>query len=345
MKRIGAALAVAWLCASGATALPASMPDQALIDGATIPTKLSAFGFFQLGTSKLDDAVLPYTLQTPLFSDYADKHRGVWTPVGQKAQVGQDGAIDFPVGSVLIKSFGWVGRNDAEPVETRLLIHRASGWIGLPYIWDADGKDASLALAGRRIPVKFSAPDGVTYSIDYAVPNKNQCKECHNRAGVVLPIGPKLRNFTPDPAASPQKLARFFANPVALKPTLPRWDDPSTGTVAERARAYLDVNCSHCHNPEGSASNSGLFVRWTDPMGTNYGINKRPTAAGRGSGDRNFAIAPGEPERSFLIYRLESLDPGIAMPELGRSTVHKQGVALLRQWIAEMPQDGQRGGS
>ena len=60
-------------------------------------------------------------------------------------------------------------------------------------------------------------------------------------------------------------------------------------------------------------------------------------AAGRGSGGMDFAIAPGEPDRSFLIYRLESTEPGIAMPELGRSTVHKEGAALLRQWIAEMP--------
>ena len=43
-----------------------------------------------------------------------------------------------------------------------------------------------------------------------------------------------------------------------------------------------------------------------------------------------------------MIYRLESTDPGIAMPEVGRSTVHKEGSALLRQWIAEMPEDGSR---
>src|SRR3546814_5646478 len=69
---------------------------------------------------------------------------------------------------------------------------------------------------------------------------------------------------------------------------MPQWDDPKAGSVAERARAYLDVNCAHCHNPAGSASNSGLFLRWTDdPTGVNYGIGKRPTAAGRGSGGRS----------------------------------------------------------
>ena len=84
-----------------------------------------------------------------------------------------------------------------------------------------------------------------------------------------------------------------------------------------------------------------MFLRWTDdPTGVNYGIGKRPTAAGRGSGGMEFAIAPGDPDHSFLIYRLESTEPGIAMPEVGRSTVHKEGAALLRQWIAEMPKGG-----
>jgi uncharacterized repeat protein (TIGR03806 family) len=212
--------------------------------------------------------------------------------------------------------------------------------VALPYIWDADGKDATLALGGRRVPVTFKSPDGETHSIRYAVPNKNQCKECHSLNGAIVPIGPKARNFILDPAVSEKVRGLYFENPAALKPVMPQWDDPKAGSVETRARAYLDVNCAHCHNPAGSASNSGLFLRWTDdPTGVNYGIGKRPTAAGRGSGGMEFAIAPGDPDHSFLIYRLESTDPGIAMPEVGRSTVHKEGAALLRQWIAEMPKE------
>lgn len=48
-------------------------------------------------------------------------------------------------------------------------------------------------------------------------------------------------------------------------------------------------------------------------------------------------IVPGAPDASILLYRMESTDPGIAMPELGRATVHKEGVALVRQWIESMP--------
>ncbi|WP_249340066.1 SO2930 family diheme c-type cytochrome [Sphingopyxis sp. L1A2A] len=312
--------------------------DQAAIEGEAIPQKLSAFGFGMTAGGYRPMAAVGYTLRTPLFSDYADKQRFFYIPTGREARVIADGTIEFPVGTVLFKSFGWPDHNGGKPVETRLLIHRASGWVALPYIWDADGKDATLALGGRRVPVTFKSPDGETHSIRYAVPNKNQCKECHSKNGVIEPIGPKMHNFRVDligtQEAPPIRVRGIPARSVAM----PIWDDRASGTVAQRARAYLDVNCAHCHNPAGSASNSGLFLRWTDdPTGVNYGIGKRPTAAGRGSGGMDFAIAPGDAAHSFMIYRLESTDPGIAMPEVGRSTVHKEGAALLRQWIAEMP--------
>ena len=117
----------------------------------------------------------------------------------------------------------------------------------------------------------------------------------------------------------------------------PTWDDAGTGTLDSRARAYLDVNCAHCHNPRGSASNSGLFVEYERPASMITGLYKRPVAAGRGSGGMDYDIAPGHPEASILIYRVGSLDPGVAMPELGRGTVHAEGLSLLQQWIAAMP--------
>src|SRR3546814_14170722 len=77
---------------------------------------------------------------------YAEKHRLIWVPPGQQASVAADGHIAFPVGSLIVKSFGWPEHNGGRPVETRLLLHRADGWTALPYIWDADGRDATLAI-------------------------------------------------------------------------------------------------------------------------------------------------------------------------------------------------------
>jgi uncharacterized repeat protein (TIGR03806 family) len=330
------ALAIAALTVAGAaSAIPPVSVNQAVVEGDSMPAKLSAFGLFDGNDPARPVASFAYTLRTTLFSDYADKRRFVSLPPGQKARVGDDGTVQFPVGTVLVKSFGWADVNGGRPVETRLLIHRASGWVALPYVWDADGRDAILKVAGARVPVTFRAPGGQVQTISYAVPNKNQCKECHSLNGALVPIGPKARNMVAADAAW------YFTNPAALKPTMPRWDDAASAPLDARARAYLDVNCAHCHNPAGSASNSGLFLGYDVGDAKMLGIGKRPVAAGRGSGGRDFAIAPGDPDASIMIYRLESTEPGVAMPEVGRGTVHREGAALLRQWIASMPKGGQ----
>ena len=340
MMRIAAIAAALLAAAGGASAVPLPGVNQAVIDSDAMPAKLSAFGMFYFNDRAAPLNALSYTLRSPLFSDYADKARFILLPAGKKATVAADGTLQFPVGTVLVKSFGWASFNGGRPVETRLLIHRAAGWTALPYVWDADGKDATLKVAGARLPVTFNPPGRAAQTISYAVPNKNQCKECHSVNGVLMPIGPKAGNLVLDQAVSAPSRARLFANPAALIPTMPRWDDPASGTIASRARAYLDANCAHCHNPAGSASNSGLYLGADVTNATALGIGKRPVAAGRGSGGHDFAIAPGQPDASIMLYRLESIHPGIAMPEVGRSTVHREGVDLLRQWIAQMDKRG-----
>lgn len=66
------------------------------------------------------------------------------------------------------------------------------------------------------------------------------------------------------------------------------------------------------------------------------GIGKAPVAAGKGSGGRMFSIVPGSPDESILVYRIESTDPGVMMPEMGRRLVHEEGVSLIREWIQSM---------
>jgi mono/diheme cytochrome c family protein len=116
--------------------------------------------------------------------------------------------------------------------------------------------------------------------------------------------------------------------------------DPEDGTLDTRARAYLHVNCAHCHNPAGPAHTSGLDLRWTVDDPVQWGVRKRPVAAGRASAGMDFSIAPGDPDHSILLHRMESLDPGVMMPELGRQTVDARGVALIRDWIAGMDESG-----
>lgn len=310
-------------CLAGWMLLASAAPpgvDDALITGDTLPPKLSDFRFFTSG--KPNARVTPYTLNTPLFSDYAEKDRFIYVPAGQTARYGGDGLIDFPVGSALIKTFGYPGRR----LETRVLLRRASGWVALPYVWQGD--DALLKRGGTRIDMTVH-----DRPISYAVPNQNQCKECHQSAGALQPIGPKARNLAPALLDGLVKAGLLDRAPGG--PKLPHWDD-EVAQVEARARAYLDVNCGHCHSRTGAASNSGLFLTWEEDDPVARGIGKTPVAAGHGSGDLQVAIEPGAPDRSILLYRMNSTEPGIAMPELGRAMTHKEGVALIRTYIAEM---------
>ncbi|NBC88178.1 MAG: hypothetical protein GVX90_01545, partial [Alphaproteobacteria bacterium] len=237
----------------------------------------------------------------------------------------------FPVGSAIVKTFAFGQGGERRLIETRVLLHRAEGWLALPYVWNEQQTDARLALAGARMPV--TTPAGET--ISYRVPNKNQCKTCHSKDGAVIPIGPKARNLSGEWLSDMERAGMLAAMP-ASHDTLPDWD-AAEGEVEALARGYLDVNCAHCHQPGGAASNSGLDLRWEQDDPHALGIGKPPVAAGRGAGGLRVSIAPGDPDASILAYRMQSAEPGIAMPELGRETVDHDGVAVVRRWISEMP--------
>ena len=316
---------------------PADVNDRAIVSP-EFPASLAAYGFFAGGANKPSPALLPYALRTPLFTDYAEKQRFLYMPAGAKFGVGADGRLQFPVGSALIKSFGYHDANGKlNIIETRLLLHRAEGWVALPYVWNADGSDAVLKVGGARKRVEFSKPNGTKMTISYSVPNKNQCKQCHSTKDSVMPVGPVWQNLSFANAKARLAFESRGAAPTKLTSLEAKWDDPRSGTLEARALAYLRVNCGHCHKPTGSASNSGLFYDDHERNPAALGIGKRPVAAGRGSGNFDFVIEPGHPERSILIYRMKSTDPGIAMPELGRATAHDEGVALLEAWIRAMP--------
>jgi uncharacterized repeat protein (TIGR03806 family) len=330
VKRLVAVVG-AWLALAGVS--PPAPVNDALIVGEALPPLLSAFSMGFANGKPTGPGITAYSLRNPLFSDYAEKFRFAYVPAGQKISYRENGVLDFPVGSVLIKSFGYpadfrMPSANFKMIETRLMLRRASGWVALPYVWNADGKDATLKRAGTRVDVKWTHGDGKPRAISYAVPNVNQCKDCHAANNVMTPIGPKARNLSDDLF----KAGLVEGVPVSFA-KLPVWNDPASGTLNDRARAYLDVNCAHCHNRAGAASNSGLYLSYEEPSGVATGLGKRPVAAGRGGGGFDFDISPSHPESSILIYRLKSLDPGIAMPELGRAMVHEEGVALLSEWI------------
>jgi hypothetical protein len=116
-------------------------------------------------------------------------------------------------------------------------------------------------------------------------------------------------------------------------PKFANWENPGAADLNSRARAYLDANCGHCHSRSGPASTSGLFLDIYEKDLGHLGVNKSPVAAGRGAGNLLVDIKPGEPQNSILVFRMKTNDPAIAMPEIGREQIHKEGVALIEEWI------------
>lgn len=312
---------------------------------------LSDYNLFKDGKTQLpNDRVTPYDLTVPLFTDYAHKYRFAYVPAGQSASYDAREVMDFPVGSVLVKTFAYPAdfrkpEKDIRLVETRLLIRQEKGWNAWAYVWNEDMSDAQLKVAGKTLPMSWIDEAGETRSIQYVVPNKNQCKGCHSFDKTFSPIGPKARhlnkNFT-YASGTENQLVYWQAHGLlsgapapADAPRVPAMDD-LTASLNDRARAYLDINCAHCHRLEGPGSTSGLFLTTWETNKTAWGYRKRPVAAGRGSGGFAYDIDPGKPDQSILIYRLQSTDPGVMMPEVGRTTVHGEGLALLRDWINEL---------
>ena len=317
------------------------------------PARLSDYGFF---TGKLADlqpaeGVIPYALNTPLFTDYAEKARFVRVPAGQQVPYNDSAVFDFPQGTVLIKNF-YYPRDFRDPskgreiIETRLLIREAGGWKALPYIWNKEQTEAILDVAGETRTVSYVDAQGKSQRHAYYIPNLNQCKGCHNHYEIMAPIGPSARqlNGNLNYGSQSSNQLRYWAARGVLSglpdssrwPAGVRWNDASTGSLDQRARAWLDINCGHCHRSGGPASTSGLYLtaHETDPL--HLGVGKTPVAAGRGSGDLQYSITPGQPDKSILVYRINSTDPGIMMPELGRILRHEEGVALVREWIRQM---------
>lgn len=317
---------------------------------APFPRKLSEWRLFSVRSGRLEPnkGVVPYDLNTPLFSDYASKYRFVWMPPGSSAQYEPDNVFDFPVGTVLTKTFSFpAGDGSSERlIETRLLVHTNTNWIPLLYIWDADQHDAIQQLVPD--PVRIHRPENSGPPLDFAyrIPNVNECHECHDNNKVFLPIGPKARNLNKNytyPARTENQLT-YWARIGFLQglpapdvpPRVAKWDDPESGSLEARARAYLDNNCAHCHEPGGQAGYTGVDFRLAQTEFASLGICKSPNAAGE-VGALRYDIIPGRPDESILIYRLESTAPKTSMPPLSRDVVHVEGVKLVREWIESLP--------
>jgi hypothetical protein len=105
-----------------------------------------------------------------------------------------------------------------------------------------------------------------------------------------------------------------------------------TAFAEERARAYLDANCAHCHRPDGPGR--GEFdLRFSTPLGEQNIVGGEVIEPLGVTGAR--LLTPQSPERSIIFKRIAALD-GTAMPPLAKGIADDAAVSVLTAWLAAM---------
>ena len=329
------------------------------------PQRLSEWNLFDLSNMEFSpvEASLVFRPTNQLFTDYAHKLRTLWLPRGEQATL-VDGEFDYPVGTILSKTFYYPLNANGEPlkavdlglktlnlrdnliVETRLLVKRTDGWTAFPYVWNDEQTEAFLRVAGASKNISLKSDTG-TLNFTYFVPNENQCSACHvteHPDGEMHPLGAIASQLNAPFSLDDTNLllqTKILQKKKWLK-TLPdieeslSWMDESLDTDT-RALAYLNIHCGHCHNPNGAADTSALLLDGSHDLSINLGVCKPPVAAGGGAGDLLYGLVPGAPEESILIYRMDTTAPDEMMPELGRSLIHSEGVELISSWVSQLP--------
>jgi uncharacterized repeat protein (TIGR03806 family) len=323
--------------------------------------KLSDYKFFEGDMKEQIPAlnVIPFAPSSPLFSDYAHKKRFVWMPTGMKATfVADSKALELPVGAVLIKTFYYDNvqpDNVTKIIETRLMIHKAEGWIFADYVWNDEQTEAYLDLAGSYVPFSFKDENGTTRSVNYRIPSEVQCMVCHKYSEVInnevvttyIPIGVKPQNLNYNynyGSVSKNQLTKWieqgylednFSFPTTGNTTVNYADNSKP--LELRVRSYIDANCAHCHQQNRHCDYRPMRFSFAESGAVNGHTNMGvcvPTADMQDfPAAYNTIIKPGSIERSMLYYRINTTDESYRMPLHGRTLIHDEGVALIEEWI------------
>jgi hypothetical protein len=314
---------------------------------ATTPTALASF-------------VIPYEVNSPLWSDGANKARGMRLPPGGKIHVkncaatpsecpqgtADDGKWVFPVGTVMVKSFLF----DGKTLETRLFVRaNATTWVGYSYAWDEAQTDATI-VPDDRVEVMFHTGQ---HTIDWHYPSRMDCMTCH-----VMTAGSSLG---PSTAQMNRAMAGGNTNQIdalaamslfdatvpkpyqaALVPPYPSQagSPPASATVDDRARSYLQANCAFCHRPDDY-----VFPNFDLRAGValkDMGIcNVVPYKGDQGIGNSAMILAAGSPANSVMVQRMTAppADSGGnygRMPKVASYVVDQMAVDLITSWITSI---------
>lgn len=324
--------------------------------GQGAPQLLSQTGLFtSLAPLQAASGLIEYDVNTPLWSDGAAKRRWIALPDNTQITFSATDSWQLPVGSVVVKHFA-MPMDQSNPtvlrnLETRVLVHQTSGWAGYTYRWNAQQTDATLLSTAESEMLSMKDANGTPFTRQYDYPSSSQCHSCHtNVAGMLLGVRTRQLNrnfnyvdangqtivdnqlralnhigmFNTDIGASTQ-----YASSATLT--------DSGVPVAQRARDYLDANCSQCHQPGGPAS-VNIDLRSSVDVSAMNVVNAAPTAGNLGISGA-LIVAPGRKELSVLWQRMRQADPAAGrMPPLSSHAVDQAAVDVVGQWIDSLPQ-------
>ncbi len=288
------------------------------------PEHLSSLDLFEdLTNLTPKNDVYIYELSSVLFTDYAEKQRLVKLPSGSSINPTDQNLPEFPDGTILAKTFYYY-HNAQYPergkniIETRILLKKDNIWNIGTYLWNDDQTEAIFIEDGHNTNVKWIDKNGVNQSISYAVPKSRDCASCHQNNEVIIPIGPKLANLNRNITIKGKVInqLKYFQDEAILKDfdsneinVLPSYNDP-TLSLEKRGRAYLDINCAHCHTYGGIVEDEWYNFDYETPL-----------------------------SKTGILWNKDAIVEQVSsgkMPYIGTTVVDKEGLQLLTEFIESL---------
>lgn len=300
------------------------IPDFNFQQTLSFKTSLSAYGIFDGTPADLlpsEDFEL-LELSSALFTDYAHKQRLIKIPEGTSITKSGDGSLDFPDGTILTKTFFYF--NDERDtslgkriIETRLEIKESGTWNIATYLWNESQTDATLKLDGQDTPVSWINSQGNNRSTLYHVPTQNECMTCHQSNSTMSPIGPTLLNLNRTVKRDSIELNQLtHLQSIGLMEQFSITDisqmvdyNDKNASLSDRGRAYLAINCAHCHNPQA----------WDVPAEKDFDFRHEIPFELTG-------IQTGKDKLSRNVLNQE-------MPFIGTTMMDEEGVDLLIEYL------------
>ncbi|WP_049782654.1 hypothetical protein [Maribacter sp. HTCC2170] len=301
-------------------------PDDRIYPIASFLPTLSELMLFEGNLSDLNfnETVHEYSISTSVFSDYSKILRSIALPRGTQMTYNGEGLFNFPENTILTQTFYYLN-DERDPdlgkkiIETRVMIKLNGTWTTGNYLWNEQQTEANYDENIHSIQIDWIDNSGNDRSTNYKVLSSNFCVQCHDYNSTTLPIGPKARalNFVYNGSNQIQKFIDLEllagAPDISQIEILPNWSD-ETNTLEDRARAYLDVNCAHCHQPGGSYN-----VNYGGEFDLSY--------------ETSFEDSKINDVKIPIVDRMSSPVSGYFMPLIGSTVIHTEGFDLIDTYI------------